>query len=153
MHVDHQHVVWADTDAGGRIHWSVVFRWAEAAEHTYLRTLGWQPEEARSYPRRSTRATYHRPLRFGQRFELRLGVERVGTSSVTFVWTVVSEGETCVTGRHTVVHIDGAGRPAPWPDHLRAGLAGGGRGAGLAGDGRGAGSGAQARTGQGTSPE
>jgi acyl-CoA thioester hydrolase len=130
MHVEHMTVAWADTDAGGRIHWSVVFRWAEVAEHTFLRTLGWKTSEAGSYPRRSAEVAYHRPLRFGQPFELRIGVERVGTSSVKFGWTVISEGEPCVSGRHTVVHIDENGRPAPWPDHLRAGLTGGGRGAG-----------------------
>ncbi|MFC3585590.1 acyl-CoA thioesterase [Streptantibioticus rubrisoli] len=126
-HVEHMRVAWADTDASGRIHWSVIFRWAEAAEHAFLHTLGWQPSEVGSYPRRSTEAEYHRPLRFGQRFELRIGVERVGTSSVTFGWTVISDGQTCVSGRHTVVHIDGNGRPAPWPDHLRAGLVDGDR--------------------------
>ncbi len=123
-------VAWADTDAGGRIHWAAVFRWAEVAEHALLRSLGWQTSEAGSYPRRSTEAVYHRPLRYGQRFELRIGVERVGTTSVTFSWTAISDGETCVSGRHTVVHVDGNGRPAPWPDHLQAGLAGGGLSAG-----------------------
>jgi acyl-CoA thioester hydrolase len=129
LHVENMLVAWADTDAGGRIHWSAVFRWAEAAEHALLRTLGWQLSEAGSYPRRSTEATYHRPLRFGQRFELGIGVERMGTSAVTFGWTVVCGGQTCVSGRHTVVHVGGNGRPAPWPEHLRAGLAGGGRSA------------------------
>ncbi|WP_221351508.1 acyl-CoA thioesterase [Streptomyces beigongshangae] len=130
VHVEHLRVLWADTDAGGRIHWSAVFRWAEAAEHAFLRTLGWRPAEAGSYPRRSTEAAYHRPLRFGQDFELRISVERVRTGSVTFGWTATSDGQVCVSGSHTVVHIDADGRPAPWPDRLRAGLADGGRAAG-----------------------
>ncbi|QXJ21382.1 acyl-CoA thioesterase [Actinomadura graeca] len=115
-------VVWADTDAGGRVHWSAVFRWAEAAEHAFLRTLGWDPGEAGTYPRRSAEAAYHRPQRFGQRCELRLDVERVKNCSVTFGWTVVCEGRTCAAGRHTVVHVNEDDRPAPWPDHLRTAL-------------------------------
>ncbi|GAA0564976.1 acyl-CoA thioesterase [Actinomadura livida] len=130
LHVEQMQVRWADTDAGGRIHWSAVFRWAEAAEHSFLRALGWDTEKAGTYPRRSTEAAYHRPLRFGQNFEVRIGIERMKTSSVTFGWTVVSGGQTCVSGRHTVVHIGDDGRPARWPDHLRAGLAGVLRGAG-----------------------
>jgi acyl-CoA thioesterase FadM len=123
FHVEHMLVAWADTDAGGRNHWSAVFRWAEAAEHGLLRSIGWHSSEAGSYPRRATEAVYHRPLRFGERFELRIGVEKVGVSAVTFGWQVVRDGETCIEGGHTVVHVGGDGRPAPWPDRLRAGLA------------------------------
>jgi hypothetical protein len=35
LHVEPLRVAWVDTDAGGRIHWSAVFRWAELAEHAF----------------------------------------------------------------------------------------------------------------------
>ncbi|MEU5849711.1 acyl-CoA thioesterase [Saccharopolyspora shandongensis] len=107
-------VAFADTDASGRIHWTSVFRWAELAEHDLLRQVG--VTDVRRFPRRATEAVYHRPLACGDEIEIRLGVERAGQTSVTYSWHVQRDGELCVEGRHTVVHIDDAGRPAPWPE-------------------------------------
>jgi YbgC/YbaW family acyl-CoA thioester hydrolase len=122
LHTEHLRVNWVDTDAGGRIHWTAAFRWAELAEHALLRRLGRQRSEAGPYPRRSTEAVYHRPLEFDDEFEIRLGVEKTGRSSITFGWHLVRGDELCVEGRHTVIHAGEDGRPAPWPDNLRAGL-------------------------------
>ena len=38
--VEHVRVAWVDTDAGGRIHFTAVFRWVEAAEVALMRRLG-----------------------------------------------------------------------------------------------------------------
>lgn len=122
LHIEPLRVAWVDTDAGGRIHWSAVFRWAELAEHALLRRLGRDRDQAGPYPRRCAEVTYHRALVFDDEFEARLGVERSGRSSVTFGWHLVSRDELCVEGRHTVVHVGADGRPAPWPQFLRAGL-------------------------------
>ena len=123
LHVEHLRVAWVDTDASGRIHWSSVFRWAELAEHRFLGGLGRDPDDAGAYPRRAAAVTYHRALEFDDRFEVRLGVEKAGRTSVTFGWRMVRGDELCVEGHHTVVHVDEEGRPARWPEHLRAGLA------------------------------
>ncbi|MEW2503371.1 acyl-CoA thioesterase [Amycolatopsis sp. CA-161197] len=122
LHVEPLRVAWADTDASGRIHWSSVFRWAEAAEHALLRAAGRGADEAGPYPRRSTEAVYHRALEFDDRIEVRLGVEKAGRSSVTFGWQIVRGDDLCVEGRHTVVHVGPDGRSAPWPEQLRAAL-------------------------------
>lgn len=122
LHVEPLRVAWADTDAGGRIHWSVVFRWAELAEHALLRKLGRTRNQAGPYPRRSTDATYHRPLEFDDEIEVHLGVTRVGSTSVTFGWWIFRDGELCVEGRHTVVHVGEDGAASPWPPALQAGL-------------------------------
>jgi YbgC/YbaW family acyl-CoA thioester hydrolase len=122
LHTEHLRVAWADTDAGGRIHWSAVFRWAELAEHALLRKLGRSRSEAGPYPRRSTEAVYHLPLEFEDEFDVQLGVEKAGRTSVTFGWRIVRGDELCVEGTHTVVHVGDDGRGAPWPDHLRHGL-------------------------------
>ena len=76
LHTERLRVAWADTDAGGRIHWSAVFRWAEVAEHALLRSLGRDRSEAGPYPRRSAEVVYHLPLEFDDEFEVRLGVEK-----------------------------------------------------------------------------
>ena len=57
--VERLRVAWVDTDAGGRIHFTAAFRWAEVAETALMRGLGlidgWG-----SYPRRHVEADFHK---------------------------------------------------------------------------------------------
>ena len=122
-HVSSSRVAWVDTDAGGRIHFTAVFRWAEAAETALMRSLGLLLEWA-DYPRRAVEAEYLAVLRFEDEFELELAPERVGTSSITYAWEIRRDGEVCIRGRHTVVHVDAEGRPAPLSAEARRALAG-----------------------------
>jgi acyl-CoA thioesterase FadM len=121
-HRERFRVAWVDTDAGGRIHFTVPFRWAEAAETSLRRRLGIL-EDWGAYPRRHVEAEYLVVLRFEDEVELELVAERVGNTSITWSWAVTRDGETCVTGRHTVVHVDGEGRVSPLPAEVRAALA------------------------------
>jgi acyl-CoA thioester hydrolase len=122
-HVERGRVAWVDTDAGGRIHFTAVFRWAEAAEaglfraHDLLEAWG-------DCPRRKVEAEYLAVLRFDDEFEIELRPERVGTTSITYAWDVRRGSEVCVRGRHTAVHVDGDGKPSPLPDKLRQALSG-----------------------------
>ncbi len=122
-HVSSSRVAWVDTDAGGRIHFTAVFRWAEAAETALMRSLGLLLEWA-DYPRRAVEAEYLAVLRFEDEFEIELTPERVGTSSITYAWEIRRAGEVCIRGRHTVVHVDADGRPAPLSAEARRALAG-----------------------------
>jgi YbgC/YbaW family acyl-CoA thioester hydrolase len=122
--VERRRVAWVDTDAGGRIHFTAAFRWAEAAEHTLLRGFALPGVEVADFPRRHVEAEYHNVLRFDDEFEVRLRAERVGRTSITYAWRILRDGELCIVGHHTVVHVDGAGRPSPVPDALRAALTG-----------------------------
>jgi len=63
-------------------------------------------------------------LRFEDKFELELVPERVGTSSITYGWEVRRDGEVCIRGGHTVVHVASDGRPAPLSPKARRALAG-----------------------------
>jgi len=45
-------VAWVDTDAGGRIHFTAAFRWAELAETALMRRLGLIGATWGDYPRR-----------------------------------------------------------------------------------------------------
>lgn len=121
--VERLRVAWVDTDAGGRIHFSNVFRWAEIAETSLMRRLGMLTEWG-DYPRKHAEAEFHRVLRFEDELEVRLRVERVGRTSITYAWTIEKDGEMCVTGRHTVVNVGREGRPEPLPDDVRAALSG-----------------------------
>ena len=121
-HVLRSRVAWIDTDAGGRIHFTAAFRWAEAAETSLLRSLGLLDGWG-DFPRRAVEAEYLAVLRFEDEFELELVVERVGTSSITYAWEIRHDGELSIRGRHTAVHVDAEGRPSPLPPDVRRALA------------------------------
>lgn len=122
-YVDRRRVAWVDTDAGGRIHFTAAFRWAEAAETGLMREVG-MLEGWGDYPRRKVEAEFQRVLGFEDEIETRIQVERVGTTSITYVWEISRAEDVCVRGRHTVVHVDREGKPAPLPDRIRAALGG-----------------------------
>ena len=119
--VERTRVAWVDTDAGGRIHFTAAFRWAELAETALARRLGLLSGWG-DYPRRHVEAEYRRVLRFEDEIEIRLRVARVGRTSVTYDWTIAKDGEAYINGRHTVVHVDREGRPEPLADAIRAAL-------------------------------
>ena len=120
-HLEPLRVAWVDTDAGGRIHFSNAFRWAEIAETGLMRRLG-MLQDWGDYPRKHVEAEFHQVLRFEDEMNVRIRVERVGRTSITYAWTIEKEGNVHITGRHTVVNVDREGRPAPLPDRVRAAL-------------------------------
>lgn len=121
--VEQARVAWVDTDAGGRIHFTAAFRWAEVTETALFRRLG-LPDQG-SYPRRVVKAEFLSVLRFEDELEVELVPERVGTTSIGYVWEIRRHGEVCVRGSHTVVHVDDEGRPAPLEAGARRLLSGG----------------------------
>jgi acyl-CoA thioester hydrolase len=119
--IERGRVAWVDTDAGGRIHFTTVFRWAEAAETALMRRLGLLADWG-DYPRRHVEAEYLQVLRFEDEFETRLRVDAVGKTSITYGWEIRRDDEVCIRGNHTVVRVDETGRPEPLPDAVRARL-------------------------------
>jgi acyl-CoA thioester hydrolase len=123
-HISRSRVAWIDTDAGGRIHFTAAFRWAEGAETALMRSLGLLDVWG-DYPRRAVEAEYLAVLRFEDEFEVELAPEKVGTSSITYGWEIRRlDGEVCIRGRHTAVHVDADGRPAPLSRETRSALTG-----------------------------
>jgi acyl-CoA thioester hydrolase len=98
-----------------------VFRWVEAAETALMRRLGLLAGWG-NYPRRHVEAEYLKVLVFEDEVEVRLRVERVGRTSVSYVWEIVKDGGVYVRGRHTVVHVDDKGTAAEVPRLVRAAL-------------------------------
>jgi len=121
-HREHFRVLWIDTDAGGRIHFTAAFRWAEATELGLYRALGLIDHVSR-LPRRRVEADYHRVLVFEDELDVTLSVAAVGTTSVTYAWRIEHDGELAIEGRHTVVNVDEDGRAQPLDDAFRAALA------------------------------
>jgi YbgC/YbaW family acyl-CoA thioester hydrolase len=111
-HVERLRVAWVDTDAGGRIHFSNAFRWAEQAETALRRELGIL-EGWGGYPRRQVEAEFRQVLRFEDEIEVRISPERLGETSITWRFEITRDGELCIDGRMVVVHVGDDGRPIP----------------------------------------
>jgi YbgC/YbaW family acyl-CoA thioester hydrolase len=117
-------VAWVDTDTGGRIHFTAAFRWAEVTETSLYRRLGLLRGELADFPRRHVEAEYHQVLVFEDEVEVRLWVDRLGTTSITYRWEVSKDSRRAIDGTHTVVRVGPDGRPLALDDEVRALLEG-----------------------------
>jgi acyl-CoA thioester hydrolase len=122
-HVERTRVAWVDTDAGGRIHFTAAFRWAELAEVGLRRKLG-LVEGWGNYPRRRVEAEFLKVLVFEDEVEVSIRPERLGETSITWAFEITRDSETCVKGTLVVVHVDDEGRPAALTEKERAALGG-----------------------------
>ncbi|WP_336207708.1 acyl-CoA thioesterase [Nonomuraea sp. LPB2021202275-12-8] len=119
-------VEWIDTDAAGIYHNSAVVRYVEAAEAELMRARGLLEYFPRA-PRVRYEVEFAAPLRFGQEVTAVVELDRIGTTSMSFVFDVWGEelpGRPRVRaafGRYGTVHVgsghDGevAARSTPWP--------------------------------------
>ena len=82
-------VQFCDTDAGGIMHFTAYFNYMEQAEHEMLRELGMSlftemDGQMISWPRVSTECEFKQPAVFEDVLTIQLGIERLGTKSVTY---------------------------------------------------------------------
>lgn len=114
-------VEWMDTDAAGHHHNTAVNRFVESAEAALMRERG-LPGYFGSAPRVHFEADYEARLWFGQEVSTTVVLERVGRSSMTFVFEVWGHewdgrpAARAAVGRFTTVHVpQGAEGAEPWP--------------------------------------
>ncbi len=118
-------IAFGDTDASGWMHFPSIFRYVEEAEHAYLRSLGILVFDRAlgGWPRVKVSCDYKRPFLTGDRFEVLLGISRLGASSITWDFEVLnSADEIAAFGSMTSVRVDHAGKPTLIPDEDRAKL-------------------------------
>jgi YbgC/YbaW family acyl-CoA thioester hydrolase len=120
-HTERRRVAWVDTDAGGRIHFTAPFKYAEAAETALRRELDLLGDWG-DYPRRHVEADYRAVLRFDDEVDVTIRAERVGRTSIAWAWEIRRGDELCVEGRLVVVHVDRDGKPSELPARVRAAL-------------------------------
>lgn len=99
-------VEFIDTDMAGIVHFAAYFRYMETAEHELFREIGssivLQKDGVRlGWPRVSCGFDYVEPLRFGDEFEVRLGVARIGDKSVMYQAEIVRGREVVARGHST----------------------------------------------------
>lgn len=120
------HVEWSDTDAAGHHHHASVTRWVEAAEAALYQRIG-HPRLMALIPRVEYHAEFLGRLYYQDLLEVRLRVEAIGQTSLTYTFEVRRAGDDTLAARggFVVVHIDEAtGKGSPWPDGLRLALLG-----------------------------
>ncbi len=128
-------IEFSDTDAGGIAHFARFFVFMEIAEHELLRLLGAGPGAGPQpdgrvvgWPRVALSCDFLSPVRFGDEIEVHLRVLRIGSTSLTFGFTLslVGDGRLVARGRTTtvcaVLNAPGGIQPIPIPESLRAQL-------------------------------
>lgn len=124
-------VEFGDTDMAGIMHFANFFRFMEAAETEFLRSLGlsvsWREGDERfGLPRVSVSCDYFKPLRFEDLVDIEVIVEKIGRSSVTYRFQFSLQGTSIATGRITAVHcrhLPGHGMESvDIPDRIRVQL-------------------------------
>jgi YbgC/YbaW family acyl-CoA thioester hydrolase len=104
-HRTRRRIEFADTDAGGIVHFARFFVFMETAEHELLSAIGTSVHTRLDgrlvgWPRLSATCEYLSPARFGDDLEIHLEVERKGTKSMSYRFTF-RRGETLIARGRT----------------------------------------------------
>ena len=115
----HRHaceVAFGDTDASGWMHFPNIFRYFEEAEHAFLKSRGVLvfDRSQGGWPRVKVSCDFKRPLLTGNRIEVLLEISRIGNSSITWNFEVITaEGQIAAQGSVTTVRVDHRGLAQP----------------------------------------
>lgn len=120
-----------DCDPMGHVNNAVYLTYLEQARFAHWREL-WgmnferPPVGAPGVILARAEIDYRRPARYGDTLEVRIGLERIGTSSFSYIYEVVDHSGALVAAARSVqVMYDYAtGKPVPMSDALRSKLTG-----------------------------
>ena len=119
-------VAFVDTDASGRIHFTAMLRYFEAAEQEFIRSLRLNYRDTLQeigFPRVHAECDYRSAVVFDDELEVTVQVRRVGNSSYTLGFTVTNGQTVAAAGNLVVVSFDRRqNRAMPLPDALREAL-------------------------------
>ena len=120
---------WHDNDVFGHVNNVVYYSWFDTGVNAWLIENGFLDLEASPIVGLvvETGCTYFESVAFPETVEIGLGVERLGTSSVTYRLGIFRQGGSMAAaqGRFTHVYVERATqKPVPIPAGLRAALQG-----------------------------
>lgn len=117
-------VAFPDTDASGRIHFTAMLRYFEAAEIEFLRSLGYCYRDAPdvAFPRVRVECEYRSAVGFDDQLDVAVTVKRVGTSSYTLEFAALKDGAVAANGSIVVVCVGRPGRAQALPEALKHAL-------------------------------
>ncbi|MBV8812590.1 MAG: acyl-CoA thioesterase [Acidobacteriaceae bacterium] len=112
-----------DTDASGRIHYTAMFRYFEAAEIEFMRSLGVRYETQFGLPRVHVECDFLVELGYDDLIVIEVFLTKLGRSSIRLEFNGKKQGELAARGAVVVVCTDKKlKRAIPIPDEFRARL-------------------------------
>ena len=114
-------VAWSDTDCRGPMHVTAGLRYAENAEAALRLRLGIGSDWG-DYPRRAVEAECESLPHFGDEVEVRIRLDKIGRTSITWQWEIWHGAALCMKGKHVVVHVDRDQEPESLPSGVRTAL-------------------------------
>jgi acyl-CoA thioester hydrolase len=123
-------VEFSETDMAGIVHYANFFRYMEAAEHEFFRSLGFsvvtrQVDPPVGWPRVRAECDFKQPLRFEDEFEVHMLVAEKKAKSLTYLFRIRKLGgnapEEVAQGRITAVcvtHHDGGMKATVIPTEI-----------------------------------
>ncbi|MGK7659871.1 MULTISPECIES: acyl-CoA thioesterase [unclassified Marinovum] len=94
----------------------------DCVEAFFDETLGWpfaEVHKTAAVPTAEIRTRFQRPSFHGDRLTLRLVITHVGRTSLGYDMRAICGEELRFATEAVLVHVDGAGKPAPWPEEIR----------------------------------
>ena len=101
-------VEFAETDLAGIVHFSVIFRYMEEAEHALWRAAGLTIADRTSeigWPRVSAACEFRNPLRFEDEFEVRVRLGSIKRRTLEYEFTIVRGPSVIAVGTITSVCV------------------------------------------------
>ena len=121
-----QKVLFRHCDPAGIVFFPRAFEMAnDCVEAFFADALDWPFETLLTkagVPTAAISTTFRAPSRHGDVLTLRLAVTRVGATSLGYAMEATCGGQARFATEATIVHVDADGRPARWPDAVRARL-------------------------------
>ncbi len=121
-----QKVLFRHCDPAGIVFYPRYFEMInDCVEAFFDEVLGWPFEtvhETGAVPTAEISATFRKVSRHGDVLDLALDHAAPGRTSLGLAFTATCGDELRFEARSTLVNVDAAGKPVPWPDMLRARL-------------------------------
>ena len=121
-------VRFGDVDRAGIAYYPNLYHFCHVAFEEFFEGFVGMPyarlidDEGIGFPTVRVESYFRRPIKYGDHLEVRVGVTRLGESSVTFEFRAcrVGEGELCFATSHILVAVDMKTlKPVRIPEHLR----------------------------------
>ena len=126
-HTITRRVEFSETDQAGIVHYSNFFRYMEACEHDFFRTLGTSIVDKTSgvgWPRVHATCEYRKPLFFEDEFTITLRVTGKTSKSISYEFFFTKDGDEIANGGLTICCVrrddTGAMKAADIPTDLAA---------------------------------
>jgi YbgC/YbaW family acyl-CoA thioester hydrolase len=102
-------ILFIDTDASGRIHYTSMFRYFEATELEFFRSIGVLHEHPGvSFPRVHVECDYRTALCFDDPIVVEVWIGRLGNTSIQLKFRVLKDGVDAAGGSVVIACIDRA---------------------------------------------